>query len=331
MRGVYDGLSPICYTCEMLTDGVAINILTGFLGSGKTTLLRHILTHGLDGRRVAVVMNEIGDIGIDGKTIQGLNIEQMIELGSGCICCTINRNFGLALQELIDTVEPELIIVETTGVADPPNIVYETRQVGQNVDAIITVVDAANIERHLAVSDAARQQAASADFFVLNKIDLVDDATILDAERRLRDINPRAMVSRTEHGKVDSDVLFGTAARTHLERLRDHDLAPQHDHDHLRRDRISAFTHEADRPFDRARFERFLADLPDSIYRAKGLVTFTDSEWSSLFNFTCGRTEFEWRERVQSGFRGQSVFIGAGAVDLKDDLIARLEECLWVQ
>src|SRR6476646_3577333 len=142
----------------MPDDGVAVDILTGFLGSGKTTLLRHILTHGLEGRRVAVVMNEIGDVGIDGRVIEGLNVERMIELGSGCVCCTINREFGLALQEIVETVDPELIVVETTGVADPSNIISETRQIGLTVDATICVVDAANLSRHLAMSDTAREQ-----------------------------------------------------------------------------------------------------------------------------------------------------------------------------
>src|SRR4051794_736689 len=135
-------------------------------------------------------MNEIGDVGVDGRTIEGLNIEQMIELGSGCVCCTINQQFGLALQELVETVRPELIIVETTGVADPPNIVYETKQVGFNVDATITVVDAANLGFHLEASEAAREQVASADFLVLNKTDLVDEAAAAAAEARLREINP---------------------------------------------------------------------------------------------------------------------------------------------
>jgi cobalamin biosynthesis protein CobW len=316
----------------MMTDGVAIDIVTGFLGSGKTTLLRHILEHGLEGRRVAVIMNEIGDIGIDGRTIEGMNVEQMIELGSGCVCCTISRHFGLALQEIVETVAPELIIVETTGVADPPNIVYETKQVGYSVDAIVTVVDALNFERHLGASEVTRGQVAAADFIVLNKVDLVDGARLAGVESEIRSINARAHVVRARHGAVDPNVIFGTAARSHLERLRDGGQAPDaarspRDHGHLERDRISAFTYESNRPFVRERFERFLAILPGSIYRAKGLVTFTESEWSSLFNFTCGRAEYEWREKVGPDFMGQSVFIGAGAADLRGELSAQLDDC----
>ncbi|MBK6425230.1 MAG: GTP-binding protein [Blastocatellia bacterium] len=319
---------------SVLNDDVRINILTGFLGSGKTTLLRHILEHGLDGRRVAVIMNELGDIGIDGRVLQGLNVEQMIELGSGCVCCTVNREFGLALQEIVETVAPELIIVETTGVADPPNIVFETKQAGLTVDATITVVDALNLDRHLDASVAARDQIAAADFIVLNKTDLVDEATLARAEALLRERNPRAYILRTSHGVVDASVLFATAAAVHLEALASlqasglavpgREGAP----DHLVRDRITSFAFETRGTFDRPRLERFLGELPASIYRAKGLIRVTESEWSALFNFTCGRTDFEWREPVGEDFVGQIVVIGTDAASMRDELVTRLKECL---
>src|SRR5207249_3852127 len=95
---------------------VAVDILTGFLGSGKTTLLRHVLEHGLRGKPVAVIMNEIGEVGIDGRVVTGLaNVEKMVELTSGCICCSIDDyRFDLAIQEIIDTAKPHLIVIEST-------------------------------------------------------------------------------------------------------------------------------------------------------------------------------------------------------------------------
>jgi G3E family GTPase len=256
-----------------------------------------------------------------------MNVEQMIELGSGCVCCTINYRFGLALQEIVETVEPELIIVETTGVADPPNIVYETKQVGFNVDATIAVVDTANFERHLDASEVTREQVRVADFIVLNKTDLVDAAHLDTVRASLATINPRALVVATQFGKVESDVLFGTAARSHVERLRALDSPLAAAPGHLARDGITAFTHATLRPFVRERFEAFLEALPKSIYRAKGVVTFTDSDWSSFFNFTCGRTDYEWREKVGAGFVGESVFIGKDAAAMRDELVSRLDAC----
>ena len=139
---------------------VAVDILTGFLGSGKTTLLRHVLEHGLAGKPVAIIMNEIGEVGIDGKVVTGLaNVEKMVELTSGCICCSIDDyRFDLAIQEIIDTAKPHLVIIESTGLADPEPLAYRVKSAGLGLDAVITVVDAANVERQLAETKVARAQ-----------------------------------------------------------------------------------------------------------------------------------------------------------------------------
>src|SRR5438552_16910245 len=137
---------------------VAVDILTGFLGSGKTTLLGHVLAHGLRGKPVAVIMNEIGEVGIDGRVITGLaNVEKMVELSSGCICCSIDDyRFDLASQEIIETAKPHLVIIESAGLADPEPLASRVKNAGPGLDAVITVVDTANVKRHLADPQAAR-------------------------------------------------------------------------------------------------------------------------------------------------------------------------------
>src|SRR5919204_541143 len=172
---------------------VAVDILTGFLGSGKTTLLRHVLAHGLGGKPVAIVMNEIGEVGIDGKVVTGLaNVEKMVELSSGCICCSIDDyRFDLAIQEIIDTAQPHLVIIESTGLADPEPLAYRVKNAGLGLDAIITVVDAANVERQLAETAVARAQIEAADFLVVNKLDLIDAPALPRLERRLPQLKPR--------------------------------------------------------------------------------------------------------------------------------------------
>src|SRR3970040_1468617 len=97
---------------------IAANIITGFLGSGKTTLIRHVLTHGLGKERVAVIVNEMADLGVDGQVLRGINVDKMVELSSGCICCSGFLQLGVAVQEIIDTVEPAVILIETSGVAE---------------------------------------------------------------------------------------------------------------------------------------------------------------------------------------------------------------------
>src|SRR5437870_3161596 len=166
---------------------VAVDILTGFLGSGKTTLLGHVLAHGLRGKPVAVIMNEIGEVGIDGRVITGLaNVEKMVELSSGCICCSIDDyRFDLAIQEIIETAKPHLVIIESTGLADPEPLAYRVKNAGLGLDAVITVVDAANFERQLGERDVTRAQIEAADFLVVNKTALVGDSALAAVERRV--------------------------------------------------------------------------------------------------------------------------------------------------
>src|SRR3989454_7967032 len=191
---------------------VAVDILTGFLGSGKTTLLRHVLTHGLAGKPVAVIMNEIGEVGIDGRVVTALaNVEKMVELTSGCICCSIDDyRFDLAIQEIIETAKPHLVIIESTGLADPEPLAYRVKSAGLGLDAVITVVDAANVGRHLAETEVARAQIEAADFLVVNKVDLAEPADLARLEKRLARMNSRAERFRTVRGAIDSELLFAT-------------------------------------------------------------------------------------------------------------------------
>ncbi len=284
---------------------VAVDILTGFLGSGKTTLLRHVLEHGLRGKPVAVIMNEIGEVGIDGKVVTGLaNVEKMVELTSGCICCSIDDyRFDLAIQEIIDTAQPHLVIIESTGLADPEPLAYRVKNAGLGLDAIITVVDAANVERQLAETEVARAQIEAADFLVVNKLDLVDAPAVARLDRRLAKLNPRAERMQTVRGALDSDVLFATGVAAFRERARAGS-------DHLHADAIGSFVYRSRLPLRQAMFERLLRRLPADILRAKGIVRFADRDWHCLFNFTCGRHELTWVKLEGGMEESQAVFIG---------------------
>jgi G3E family GTPase len=300
---------------------VAVDILTGFLGSGKTTLLRHVLDHGLKGKPVAVIMNEIGEIGIDGKVVTGLsNVEKMVELSSGCICCSIDDyRFDLAIQEIVDTVRPHVIIIESTGLADPEPLVYRVKTAGLGLDAIITVVDAAHVDRELAETEVAAAQIAAADFLVVNKLDLVGDRELAGVEKRLAKLNPRAERFRTVRGAIDSELLFATGVATYRERARTTSA-------HLHTDGIGSFLYRTPHPLDQDRFARVLDRLPRAILRAKGLVRFAGRDWQGLFNFTCGRHELAW-VKLPNVVETQAVFIGREVDRHADEIRAALAAC----
>lgn len=301
---------------------VAVDILTGFLGSGKTTLLRHVLEHGLRGKPVAVIMNEIGEIGIDGRVITGLSaVEQMVELSSGCICCTIDDyRFDLAVQEIIETARPHLIVIESTGLADPEPLVDRVKAAGLGLDAVIAVVDAADAPRHLQETVVARRQIEAADFLVLNKLDLVDDATAGRLERRLARLNKRAQRFRTVRGAIDSDVLFATGVAAYREQ------GAERPQGHLHVDGFTSFVYRSGGTLDQRRFERLLAHLPPDVIRAKGIVRFTGRDWQCLFNLTCGRAELTW-VKLPAVQENQAIFIGRNLARHEAGLRADLARC----
>ena len=327
----------------MKSKHVSVDILTGFLGAGKTTMLSHVLSGALSGEKVAVVMNELGDVGIDGRVITGLDyVETMVELNSGCICCTIDDyRFDLAIQELIETVDPTLLLIESTGVAEPEPMVERVTQAGLALDAVIAVVDAESFGRVRKESRVADRQVRSADFLVINKVDLVDERGLSSLRRKLSRLNPRAHVVECERGQVQSYLMFGTSARRFRaggELLRDADAAggdgpcaagrSADEPGHLHEDGISSFSYKASAELDAVRFERFLADLPRSILRAKGFVRLAGNPWSCLFNYTCGRSELNWVRLKGEAAVTQAVFIGKNVERVRERIESDLERCV---
>jgi G3E family GTPase len=293
-------------------------------------------------KKVAVIVNEIGEIGIDGRQIECMNVEQMIELDNGCICCTVNYQFGMAVRSIIDTVNPHLLVIETTGLANPYPLADEIRNTGLRLDAIITVVDAANVEATAREASVVADQIEAADFVVLNKTDLVTPRELKRAQKRVRKHNDRALMLETTFGALDAEVLFATSASAHRERLEsaaggcaDPGCAdPHHGHgngrgtSHLAADEIAAFAFESREPLDRSRFEKLLRKLPSDVYRAKGMVQFAGESWPSLFNFTCGRYDFDWCPLpATEGFRSQGVFIGKRIERGRQGILKALERC----
>ena len=195
---------------------VPVTILTGFLGSGKTTLLNRILTEE-HGKRIAVIENEFGEVGIDQALVINAD-EEVFEMSNGCICCTVRGDLIRVLNNLNKRRDKfDYVLVETTGLADPGPVAQtffmdDELRAEYALDGIVTLVDAAHIEQQLGRSDESTEQIAFADVLLLNKTDLVNGETLDSLEARLRGMNRMARVVRSERANVPVDTVLDLAA-----------------------------------------------------------------------------------------------------------------------
>ena len=286
-----------------------ITLVTGPLGSGKTTLLRHILA--TRPAKIAIVMNEFGEIAIDTKVIEGKNV-RIAELGGGCVCCSLLGEFEAAVNEIITRVEPEIIIVETTGLAEPEALVFDIQEALPQcrLDGVVSLMDADMLVRFPELGHTTRLQIEGADILLLNKIDLIKPERIEPLERKLRKINPTAAIVRTERCQIDPELLFGIGRKRKV-------IQPDHEH----QPEFESFTFTSDKSFSRDCFERFAESLPANVYRAKGFIRFEDS--SQLFNFVAGRWDLEPFESAETAL----VFIGKGVLAEKNAITESLNKC----
>ena len=195
---------------------VPVTILTGFLGSGKTTLLNRVLREE-HGKRIAVIENEFGEVGIDQALVINAD-EEIFEMSNGCICCTVRGDLIRVLGNLMKRRDKfDYVLVETTGLADPGPVAQtffmdDEIRAEFALDGIVTLVDAAHVEQQLGRSDESAEQIAFADVLVLNKTDLVDDEALDRLEARLRDMNRMARVVRSERADVSVDTVLNLGA-----------------------------------------------------------------------------------------------------------------------
>ena len=292
-----------------MSSRTPVTLITGPLGSGKTTLLRHILA--TRAAKIAIVMNEFGEIAIDAKVIEGQNV-RIAELGGGCVCCSLLGEFEAAVTEIIKKVAPEIIVVETTGLAEPEALVFNIQEALPQcrLDGVVSVIDADMLVRFPELGHTTRLQIEGADILLLNKIDLVESAQIEPLEAKLRGINSTAAIVRTVRCQIDPDLLFGIG---HHEKIVLSHLEHQPE--------FESFAFTSDKTFSRDCFARFADSLPPSVIRAKGFVCFSDS--AQLFNLVTGRWELE----PFGAERTELVFIGKKIAAEKTKIVGCLIKC----
>jgi G3E family GTPase len=193
-------------------ERVPVTVLTGFLGSGKTTLLNRILSEQ-HGKRIAVIENEFGEVGIDHELVVGAD-EEVFEMNNGCICCTVRGDLIRILPNLMKRKEKfDYILIETTGMADPGPVaqtffVDDEMQSMLRLDGIVTLVDAKHIFQRIDDSTEAREQIAFADVILLNKTDLVDEQQLQAVEARIRAMNAAARIVRTKDAAAPMETIL---------------------------------------------------------------------------------------------------------------------------
>lgn len=267
---------------------IPVTVVTGYLGAGKTTLVNNILGQ-LAGRRFAIIVNEFGDIGIDGDLIE-TGEEELIELSSGCICCVVRGDLIRTLRQLLGAKRDlDGILIETTGLANPSPVI-QTMVIDQvigaqcRLDSVTTVVDAAHILQQLAESKDAADQIAFADHVILNKMDAAT-APPAELETQIRALNPFARITQASRAEISADAVLGRRSFD-LDRIADQLISAlpeddSHDHDHTKEGHIeaggiSSVSLTTAEPIDPGRLDEWLQELLSregyDILRTKGIL-----------------------------------------------------------
>jgi cobalamin biosynthesis protein CobW len=282
---------------------VPVTIVTGFLGAGKTTLIRHVLEN-VRGRRLALIVNEFGDVGVDGEILRSCGAEScpdenVVELANGCLCCTVADDFVPTIEALLaHEKRPDHIVVETSGLALPKPLVkafdWPDLRARVTVDGVIAVIDGPAVAEGRFANDpqaVQRQRAADqsvdhdnpleevyedqllcADLVILNKADLLQDAEVRSLSAEMNAVAPRAKIVVTQNGRIDPAILLGLAAAAEddlAQRPSHHDLEEGHDHDDF-----DTFVIDVAAPKDALTFIELLKAVAAShdILRMKGFV-----------------------------------------------------------
>lgn len=327
---------------------IPVTVITGFLGSGKTTLLRHLLQNN-QGRRIAVVVNEFGEVGIDGELLRSCQVcdddedaaNNIVELTNGCLCCTVQEEFLPTMQELLKRREKiDCLVIETSGLALPKPLVQAFRwpeiRTGATVDGIITVVDCVavaagtfasnldaleaqrqadpNLEHETPIEELFEDQLACADLVLLTKVDLVDAQTQIKVQNWLKQqLPPGVKIVPCHDGEINPDLLLGFNAAVEdnlASRPSHHDTEEDHEHD----EEINSVHLILEQEFEPKALTEKLRQLiqEQEIYRIKGFVAVPNKPMRMVLQGVGDRIEHFFDRPWQAAEPRQTklVFIG---------------------
>lgn len=288
----------------------SVLLISGFLGAGKTTLLKRILSWETDLSDTVVLVNEFGDVGIDGDLLKNSGSD-VVELTSGCICCSLSVDLKQSLIRIWESYKPRRILIEASGVADPTAIlpVLSDPPLSENMrlDKIVTVLDADVWEAREVFGKLFYNQLENAQLILLNKVDTAEKTTVSRYLEELHDIIPNCQVVPTVRCAVDPATLWSPVAARAISlksmnafrdlSLKDWEQPHEHNDENVQESRtpVSAghfvtFSFENLKIVDEARFHQFVASLPVEIFRMKGPVRFSDR--TEIINFVGGKGEW---------------------------------------
>lgn len=321
---------------------VPATLFSGFLGSGKTTIIGHLIDD-LQGQgvQIAYVKNEVGTDTVDEDIVRGKNILTK-ELLNGCICCTLVGNFHAALSEIVETIHPDRILIEASGVSDPTAIALTLKSHPMiRRDGVVTIIDVVNYNGVPVLNKVAQRQAEFTDLIIFNKVEEVTQERKQQVVGYVREVNTKAPIVEAPHGHIHPSLVFGLfpsdiEGQTKMLELKKMEIdehqkmhaegVAHEESGHLDKDHIESFTIETDEVYDSEKLVNELSALPQQIFRVKGFLKVKTTDGSKMMVVNGVNQQVELTN-VPSGFQqehGKLVNIGFLITPLQQEVTMAL-------